>query len=167
MNTDKSQLNEDAVWLLEQYGDKYMSTLLQSESLLDAAKALVKDLEDIGFKDDHAHVQGSDCVDVICQRLDALRNGIAVEEEADVKPAKSKRRVLTVTESAYDTIIETLEMDSQATNFDPNLRKQIRRALNSIREVAPKVRIDVRGGCADVSVAPPYVEVRIVDHDNH
>ncbi|HEU4343710.1 MAG TPA: hypothetical protein VFU31_19340 [Candidatus Binatia bacterium] len=157
--------NEDAVWLLEQYGEKYMS--MGTPSLLDAAQALVADLEEIGFRDEHAHVRGADCVDVICQRLDALRRGIAAEEEAVVKPAKSKRRVLTVTESAYDTILETLELDSRATNFDPKLRKQIRRALDSIQEVAPKVRIDVRGGCADVSVAPPYVEVRIVDHDNH
>lgn len=96
-----------------------------------------------------------------------LREVIRKEKGADVRPSKSKRRVLTVTESAYDTILETLEMDSQSLAFDKKLRAQIKRALYDIKEVSPKVRIDVHGGVAYVGQSSNFVEVRIVDHDNH
>lgn len=125
-------------------------------ALLEAAKQAEKIL--VGWEDQTGPEQ---------QVLFALQAAIQAEEHADTKPNTSKRRVLTVTESAYDTIIETLEMDSQSLAFDKKLRAQIKRALYDIKEVSPKVRIDVHGGVAYVGQSSNFVEVRIVDHDNH
>lgn len=124
--------------------------------LLEAAKAAERVLR--GWEDERGSEQAA-------WRL--LDDAIKSEERAAVRPAKSKRRVLTLTESAYDTILETLELDSQSIAFDKKLRAQIKRALYAIKEVAPKVRIDVRRGVAYVGQASSFVEVRIVDHDNH
>lgn len=137
------------------------------KTLLEAAHPLVVSLENLGFGKPDADINGGDCVDVINRFLPNLQQAVFAENEATVRPANGKRRVISLSESAYDTIIETLDMDSKSKAFDPELRAEIKRALKSIREESPKVRIDVHRGVADVTKAPAYVEVRIVDHDNH
>lgn len=46
------------------------------------------------------------------------------------------QRILAMPEWAYDTILETLELDSQSGAFDASTRAAIRKALGAIREVS-------------------------------
>lgn len=125
-------------------------------TLLEAAKQAEKVLA--GWEDEDGQEK---------QALMLLREAIQIEEDATVKPRTGKRRIISMSESAYATVIETLTYDSQSSFFDSGLKNQIKLALRSIREEKPAVRIEVNRGIAEVAKAPAWVEVRIVDHDNH
>ena len=42
---------------------------------------------------------------------------------------------LVMPEWAYDTIMETLHMDAESSSFEPELRKDIKKALDAIKEL--------------------------------
>ncbi len=42
---------------------------------------------------------------------------------------------LVMPEWAYDTLMETLHIDAESSSFEPELRKEIRKALNAIKEL--------------------------------
>ena len=52
---------------------------------------------------------------------------------------QGKLQVIAVPYDAWELLWETLEMDSQAGNFDPELRRRIREALDQVNAVDMEV----------------------------
>lgn len=78
-------------------------------------------------------------------------------------------RLLLMPESAYDTLMESLQLDAMSSCVEPKLRLQIQKSLEKIRELPCPytVIVHVRSGVAEVGRCPEWLNVKIEDHDNH
>ncbi len=74
--------------------------------------------------------------------------------------------ILRLSEAHWLTIQDAAASFAETFPTNTSPRRRIFRALNHVKHLKPKVKIEVLGGVADVTRCTPGVEVTIQDHDN-
>ncbi len=82
--------------------------------------------------------------------------------------AEDTHITLRVSVDAWDTLKQSLELDSRSTAATPELRQELQDALAQVKEVEPpKLVIFVGGGLVQDTLAnSDQIAVRVVDGDN-